>query len=66
MIRVASWWAPQIKIAQLETENSQFFERLEARKVINRAKGFLQRDLGIAEEDACLAIQRQSRQCRKT
>ena len=56
----------EIEMARLETENSQLFERLEARKVIDRAKGILQRDLGITEEDAYLTIQRQSRQRRRT
>ena len=56
----------EIEMARLEVENSQLSERLEARKVIARAKGILQRDLGITEEEAYLAIQRQSRQRRKT
>lgn len=56
----------EIEMARLEEENTQLSERLEARKVIDRAKGILQRDLGISEEDAYLTIQRQSRQRRKT
>jgi signal transduction protein with GAF and PtsI domain len=56
----------EIEVARLEVENSQLSERLEARKVIDRAKGILQRDLGITEEDAYLTIQRQSRQRRKS
>ncbi|MBI2827772.1 MAG: ANTAR domain-containing protein [Acidobacteria bacterium] len=38
---------------------------MEARKIIERAKGILQRDLGVTEEEAYLTIQRQSRQRRK-
>ena len=56
----------EIEMARLEMENSQLSERLETRKVIDRAKGILQRELGITEEEAYLTIQRQSRQRRKT
>ena len=56
----------EIEMARLEVENSQLSERLETRKVLDRAKGILQRDLGITEEEAYLTIQRQSRQRRKT
>jgi uroporphyrinogen-III synthase len=53
-------------MARLEVENSQLNERLETRKILDRAKGILQRDLGVTEEEAYLTIQRQSRQRRKT
>ncbi len=56
----------EIETARLEVENSQLSERLETRKVLDRAKGILQRDLGLTEEEAYLTIQRQSRQRRKT
>lgn len=56
----------EIEMARLEVENSQLSERLEARKVMERAKGILQRELGITEEEAYLTIQRQSRQRRKS
>jgi uroporphyrinogen-III synthase len=56
----------EIETARLEIENSQLSERLETRKVLDRAKGILQRDLGLTEEEAYLTIQRQSRQRRKT
>jgi uroporphyrinogen-III synthase len=56
----------EIERARLETANSELAERLEARKVIERAKGILHRDLGLSEEDAYLTIQRQSRQRRKS
>jgi uroporphyrinogen-III synthase len=56
----------EIEMARLEVENTQLSERLETRKVLDRAKGILQRDLGFTEEEAYLAIQRQSRQRRKT
>ena len=56
----------EIEMVRLETENTLLSDRLEARKVIDRAKGILQRDLGMTEEEAYLTIQRQSRQRRKT
>jgi uroporphyrinogen-III synthase len=56
----------EIEMARLEEENSLLSERLETRKILDRAKGILQRDLGITEEEAYLTIQRQSRQRRKT
>ena len=56
----------EIALARLETENSQLSERLETRKIVDRAKGILQRDLGITEEDAYLTIQKQSRQRRRS
>ena len=56
----------EIEMARLEEANTQLSERLETRKVVERAKGILQRDLGMSEEDAHLAIQRQSRQRRKS
>lgn len=52
----------EIELARLETENSQLFKRLESRKLIERAKGVLQRELKISEEEAYLTLQRESRQ----
>ena len=56
----------EIEMARLEMENVQLNERLETRKIVERAKGILQRDLGLTEEEAHLTIQRQSRQRRKS
>jgi signal transduction protein with GAF and PtsI domain len=56
----------EIEVARLETENSDLSQQLETRKLVERAKGILQRDLGLTEEQAYLTIQRQSRQKRKT
>jgi uroporphyrinogen-III synthase len=56
----------EIEMARLESANSQLSEQLEARKLVDRAKGILQRDLGLSEEEAYLTIQRQSRQRRKS
>ena len=56
----------EIEMARLEVENVELTEQLETRKVVDRAKGILQRDLGLSEEEAHLTIQRQSRQRRKS
>jgi signal transduction protein with GAF and PtsI domain len=56
----------EIEVARLETENSGLSRQLATRKLVERAKGILQRDLGLTEEQAYLSIQRQSRQKRKT
>lgn len=56
----------EVEMARLEARNSELSEQLEARKVLDRAKGILQRDLGLTEEEAYLTIQRQSRQRRRS
>lgn len=55
----------EIELARLEEANSSLAEQLQTRKVVERAKGILQRDLGLNEEQAYLTLQRQSRQKRK-
>jgi len=54
----------EIERARLEEENSQLSEELESRKIIERGKGILQRDLKLSEEEAYLMLQKQSRQRR--
>ena len=56
----------EIEMARLETENTNLSQQLETRKIVERAKGILQRDLSLDEEQAYLALQRQSRQTRKS
>ena len=56
----------EIELARLESENSQLLERLETRKIVERAKGVIQRDMKISEEEAYLTLQRESRQRRKS
>jgi putative methionine-R-sulfoxide reductase with GAF domain len=56
----------EIELARLESENSQLSSRLETRKIVERAKGIMQRDLKISEEEAYLTLQRESRQRRKS
>jgi signal transduction protein with GAF and PtsI domain len=55
----------EVEMARLESENSDLSLQLETRKLVERAKGILQRDLNLSEEQAYLALQRQSRQKRK-
>jgi K+-sensing histidine kinase KdpD len=56
----------EIELAHLESENSQLSARLETRKIVERAKGIMQRDLKISENEAYLTLQRESRQRRKS
>jgi uroporphyrinogen-III synthase len=56
----------EMEMARLETENSHLSEQLETRKLVERAKGILQQELGLTEEQAYLALQRQSRQRRRS
>jgi uroporphyrinogen-III synthase len=56
----------EIEVARLQSANSQLIQQLETRKLLERAKGILQRDLKIDEEQAYLALQRQSRQKRRS
>jgi len=55
----------EIEMARLENANSQLSEQLNTRKAVERAKGILQRDLQLSEEQAYLTLQSQSRQRRK-
>src|SRR5215470_9754162 len=55
----------EIELARLELLNSSLTDQLQARKLVERAKGILQRELGLTEEQAYLALQRQSRQKRR-
>jgi uroporphyrinogen-III synthase len=56
----------EIELARLEDKSSELTEELETRKVVERAKGILQRDSRLSEEEAYLALRRQSRQERKS
>jgi K+-sensing histidine kinase KdpD len=51
---------------QLLSEKSALSGQLEARKLVERAKGILQRELKIGEEEAYRTMQRQSQQSRKS
>lgn len=50
----------------LENEKSALSDKLETRKAVDRAKGILQRDLRISEEDAYRTLQRESQQRRRS
>jgi uroporphyrinogen-III synthase len=54
-----------IGISRLENRNSELLQQLETRKLVERGKGILQRDLGLSEEEAFLRLQQQSRRRRK-
>ena len=56
----------EIEMARLEKERSRLAERLEVRKLVERAKGILQHDLKISEQEAYLMLQRQSQHRRKS
>src|ERR1039457_4779631 len=55
----------EIELARMEEVNSNLTDQLQTRKVVERAKGILQRELGLGEEKAYLGLQQQSRQQRK-
>jgi K+-sensing histidine kinase KdpD len=50
----------------LQTEKSALSDKLESRKLVERAKGILQRDLKLSEADAYRALQRESQHTRRS
>jgi len=54
----------EIEMARLESENSHLSSQLESRKLVERAKGILQQDLKITEQEAYVRLQRQSQESR--
>ncbi|MGO8985446.1 MAG: GAF domain-containing protein [Terriglobales bacterium] len=56
----------EIELARMEEENLNLTDQLQTRKVVERAKGILQRELRLTEEQAYLTLQQQSRQKRRT
>ncbi len=54
----------EVERARLESEVTKLTVQLETRKVTERAKGILQRDLGLTEEQAYLKLQQESRRRR--
>src|SRR5260370_14068144 len=54
----------ETEMARLEEQNSELSERLEARKLVERAKGILQREPGLTERAAYQNLQRQDQQMR--
>jgi uroporphyrinogen-III synthase len=55
----------EIERARLETENATLADRLKTRKLLDRAKGVLQREMGLDEAEAYRLMQRESRTRRK-
>jgi uroporphyrinogen-III synthase len=55
----------EIEMARLESEKSELSGQLETRKLVERAKGLLQRELNIDEDQAYRMMQKESRQRRK-
>ena len=45
----------ELELARLEEANSTLSEQLQTRKIVERAKGILQRDLGLNEEQAIIS-----------
>jgi uroporphyrinogen-III synthase len=56
----------EVERARLASEKSELPDRLETRKLMERLKGILQRELKISEEDAYRTMQRESQQRRKS
>ncbi len=56
----------EIERARLENENSLLLGKLETRTFVERAKGILQRDLRMSEDEAYRIMQRESQQRRKS
>ena len=54
----------EVERARLGSEVAKLACQLETRKLLARAKGILQRDLGITEEQAYLRLQQESRRRR--
>jgi GAF domain-containing protein len=54
-----------IRISQLEGENSDLLLRLETRELVERGSSILQRASRLSEEEFYLALERQSRQKRR-
>lgn len=55
----------ELELARIETEKAEMQRQLEMRKLMERAKGILQRQLHLDEENAYLTMQKLSRQKRK-
>lgn len=54
----------EVERVRLDSEVTKLAGQLETRKLLERAKGILQRDLGITEEQAYLKLQQESRRRR--
>lgn len=55
-----------IELARLENELAELSDKLEVRKIVERAKGIVQSQFGVSEEEAYSIIKKQARSRRKT
>ncbi len=55
-----------IELARLEGEIAELSDKLAMRKIIERAKGIVQAEFGVSEEEAYSIIKKQARSRRKT
>ena len=52
----------ELRMLQLQKHNSALVLELETRKLVERGKGILQRELGLSAQEAYLALERQSQE----
>lgn len=62
---IGYWLGAELELARNEAEKAEMQRSLENRKLMERAKGILQRTMRVDEENAYLTLQRLSRQRRK-
>ncbi len=65
LIFCSDFWSGRRSSVRGSKPRIQLAGRLETRKVVDRAKGILQRDLEITEDEAYRTMQRESRQRRR-
>ena len=56
----------ELRMLQLQKRNSELVLELETRKLVERGKGILQRDLGITAQEAFETLQRQSEEKKRS
>jgi GAF domain-containing protein len=56
----------EIEMARLEGQNAELSKKIETRTLVERAKGILQADLRITEQEAYQKLQRKSQQMRRS
>lgn len=56
----------EIERVRLQEKSSKLSEELDTRKIVERAKGILQRELQVTEQEAYFSLRRQSRRLRKS
>ena len=65
-VTIAGLVGARLDVERLASSHAELAERLETRIAVDRAKGILQRNLGLTEDEAYRAIQRESRQRRSS